>query len=162
MSRKIDTLISSGLFDLPIPGVEATGSNVLAFRNMIRAVLYSMPSGQTVAKKMGIPVIPPNQVTTLPGFENGSPLWYYILKESELGGGTKLGPVGARIVADIFLRLLQIDKDSILNGNQGDNQNQDQQGQHDDRFLPEPPIAPAEGQFTFADFLVFAGVATRP
>src|SRR5205823_3162038 len=59
VSRKIDTLISSGLFALPIPGSEATGSNVLAFRNMLRGVLYAMPSGQDVARAMGLPVITP-------------------------------------------------------------------------------------------------------
>jgi hypothetical protein len=146
VSRKVDTLISSGLFSLPIPGAEATGSNVLAFRNMLRAVLYAMPSGQDVAEELRLPVISPAELNLGPGFETGTPLWYYILAESERAGGTKLGPVGAAIVADVMVTLLEIDDDSILR----------------DRFTPRPPIAPAQGQFTLADFLVFAGVATRP
>jgi hypothetical protein len=146
VGRKIDTLISSGLFSLPIPGAEATGSNVLAFRNMLRAELYDMPSGQDVARALHLPVITPAELNLGPGFETGTPLWYYILAESERAGGTKLGPVGATIVAEVMVRLLEIDKSSILN----------------DRFVPRPPIAPARGQFSLADFLVFAGVATRP
>jgi Animal haem peroxidase len=117
-SRKIDTLISSSLFVLPIPGAEASGSNVLAFRNLVRAKFYDMPSGQDVAKAMGLPVITPAELNLGPAFDNGTPLWYYILAESSrTQDGKQLGPVGARIVASVFVRLLQIDKDSILRGN---------------------------------------------
>jgi hypothetical protein len=157
-SRNIDLLISSGLFDLPIPGAEASGSNVLAYRNMIRAKFYDMPSGQDVAAAMGVPVIPPGAFTTAqalgPQWANGVPLWYYILGEADMtGGGKVLGPVGARIVADVMLRILQIDTFSIL----GPTSNA---GPH--AFTPEAPIASVPGQFGMADFLVFAGVATRP
>jgi hypothetical protein len=146
-SRDVDTLISSSLFQLPIPPVEASGSNVLAYRNMIRAKFYGLPSGQDVATAMGITPIPPADLgLPSPAFDNGTPLWYYILAESQQAGGKKLGPVGARIIADIFIRLLQNDSGSIL-----------QTG-----FTPMPPIAPSPGQFGLADFLVYAGVATRP
>jgi hypothetical protein len=145
-SRDIDTLISSSLFQLPIPPVEASGSNVLAYRNMIRAKFYGLPSGQDVATAMGIPPIPPSLLGLATAFDNGTPLWYYVLAESQLAGGKKLGPVGGRIVADILTQLLQNDSGGILRGN----------------FTPMPPIAPAPGQFGLADFLVFAGVATRP
>jgi hypothetical protein len=115
ISRKVDTLISSSLFALPIPGAEASGSNVLAFRNLVRADAYSMASGQDVAKAMGIPVIPPSEITTLPAFQQGTPLWFYILYESSKeANGITLGPVGGRIVADVFIRVLQVDEDSIL------------------------------------------------
>jgi hypothetical protein len=117
-SRKIDTLISSSLFVLPIPGAEATGSNVLAFRNLVRAKFYDMPSGQDVAQAMGLPVITPAQLNLGPAFDNGTPLWYYILAESSrTQDGKQLGPVGARIVADVFVKLLQVDPDSILRHN---------------------------------------------
>jgi hypothetical protein len=117
-SRKIDTLISSSLFVLPIPGAEATGSNVLAFRNLVRAKFYDMPSGQDVAAAMGLPVITPAQLNLGPAFDNGTPLWYYILAESSrTQDGKQLGPVGARIVADVFVKLLQVDPDSILRHN---------------------------------------------
>jgi hypothetical protein len=45
-----------------------------------------------------------------------TPLWYYILKEAEiLCDGKKLGPVGGRIVAEVFIGLLLGDKLSYLN-----------------------------------------------
>lgn len=140
-SRKIDTLISSSLFVLPIPGAEASGSNVLAFRNLVRAKFYGMADGQDVAARMGEPVISPDQLTALPAFQSGTPLWYYILAESSRtkDGGT-LGPVGGRIVADVFLRLLKIDKSSILN-------------------LKKKTQRP---EFALEDLFVEAGLAKRP
>jgi hypothetical protein len=57
ISRKIDMLLSSGLFNLPIPGAEASGSAILAKRNIQRAREYGLPSGQAVAKRLGIPVL---------------------------------------------------------------------------------------------------------
>jgi len=44
-----------------------------------------------------------------------TPLWYYMLKESELAGGERLRGVGAWIVAETFVGLLKHDADSILN-----------------------------------------------
>lgn len=121
-SRKIDTLISSSLFVLPIPGAEASGSNVLAFRNLVRAKFYDMPSGQSVAAAMGLPVITPAELNLGPAFADGTPLWYYILAESSrTQDGKMLGPVGGRIVADVFVRLLQIDPNSVLRHNRNAN-----------------------------------------
>jgi hypothetical protein len=57
ISRKIDTLLSAGLFTLPIPGAEADGTAILAERNIQRAREYGLPSGQAVAKRLGIPVL---------------------------------------------------------------------------------------------------------
>jgi hypothetical protein len=113
---------------------------------MIRAKFYGLPSGQDVATAMGIAPIPPSDLGLAPAFDNGTPLWYYILAESERTGGKKLGPVGARIVADILTRLLKDDGGGILRNH----------------FVPTAPIAQTTGQFGLADFLVFAGVATRP
>ena len=45
-----------------------------------------------------------------------TPLWYYILKEAEvLEKGNRLGPIGGRIVTEVFVRLLLENPDSILN-----------------------------------------------
>ena len=145
ISRKIDTLISSSLFVLPIPGAEATGSNVLAFRNMTRADAYGMPSGQSVAAEMGIPVIPATDLSNDPAFAQGTPLWFYILAESSRAtDGKTLGPVGGRLVADVMVQLLQEDSNSILNN----------------PFTPGAPVTPIPGQFRLADLFVFAGLAT--
>ena len=49
------------------------------------------------------------------GLENQTPLWYYVLAEAELiGDGITLGPVGGRIVGEVFIGLLQLDPRSYL------------------------------------------------
>lgn len=42
------------------------------------------------------------------------PLWFYCLAEAQANGGTQLGPVAARIVAEVLIRLLAHDPDSYL------------------------------------------------
>jgi hypothetical protein len=48
-----------------------------------------------------------------------APLWFYILKESELLGGAKLGPVGGRIVAEVILGLLALKTTSYFSAKGG-------------------------------------------
>ena len=118
---------------------------------MIRGLFYGLPSGQDIAKAMGVPAIDPDVAidpSVVPGFERGTPAWYYMLKEAELAGGDLVGTVGGRIIADVFVGLLEADGDGILNRAVD--------------FVARPPVAPAVGTFGLADLLVFAGVATRP
>ncbi|RUQ86184.1 hypothetical protein [Labedella gwakjiensis] len=63
---------------------------------------------------MGAPVLSDDDLGLPDG--GAAPLWYYILKEaSVLGdGGRHLGPVGGRIVAEVFIGLLQQDASSYL------------------------------------------------
>jgi hypothetical protein len=149
LSRKLDTKISESLFNLPIgaPGVPGQGTNVLAQRTLLRSKRYGIPSGQDVARAMGIPVLS-NQKLGLnknkyPDFNGEAPLWWYMLAESQLKeNGTRLGPVGGRIIAEVFLNILAVDPDSYLNA-------------------PEPftPSVEHTGpEFTIGDFLAFAGV----
>ena len=154
-SRIIDTLISSGLFTIPIggpSGAEASGSNVLGFRNMVRGYFYGLASGQDVARAMGETVFAPDEVIDpgqVPGFTTGTPLWYYVLYDSfRQRNGARLGPVGGRLVADVFLAMYEA-KGGLFRG-------------HDPAFSPQPPVAPVAGQFGMADLVVFAGVAARP
>ncbi len=125
ISRKIDTLLSSGLFSLPIPGAVASGSAILAKRNIQRAREYGLPSGQAVAKHLGVPVLSNDdiagQIPRLaalrdnPAYQGEAPLWLYILAESQIvHGGAKLGPVGSRIVAEVIGGLLAADKNSYF------------------------------------------------
>jgi Animal haem peroxidase len=129
ISRKIDTLLSSGLFNLPIPGAEASGTAILAKRNIQRAREYGLPSGQAVAKRLGIPVLKNSDITAqIPGlaaagltddrngpYKGEAPLWLYILAESKIvHDGAKLGPVGSRIVAEVIGGLLAADKNSYI------------------------------------------------
>ncbi len=66
---------------------------------------------------MRIPALSSEQLSELAGFGVGfdrdTPLWYYVLKEAELSGGARLAGVGARIVGEVFLGLLTLDRDSV-------------------------------------------------
>ena len=105
IGRAIDTHIAPSLFELPIPGAEGGGDNVLAFRNLVRAKFYDVPSGEAIAEAMGVPVVGE------PYFPEGTPLWYYILREAEMTtGGAELGPVGGGIVAEVFVDLLRSER----------------------------------------------------
>jgi hypothetical protein len=147
LSRRLDTKISNSLFQLPIPQVEAEGSNVLAFRNLNRGQFYGLPSGQDVARKMGIAPLSNEEIGLPASFGGGNaPLWYYILAESEITeNGTRLGPVAGRVVAEVLLTQMAIDPNSFLSRNP--------------RFTP---TVKHEGEFTMGDFLQFAGVVEDP
>jgi hypothetical protein len=156
-ARRIDSVLASGLEALPgLAGMMA----ILAQRNLRRGLALGLPSGQGVAKFFGIPpltsaqlvsALPPNETAVL--HANGqlllkrTPLWYYVLRESMiLHGGDQLGPVGGRIVAETFVRMLKRDATSYLNVSGG--------------FTPILTSA-VPGDFTFADLVNFAGV-TQP
>ncbi|MFN8062947.1 MAG: hypothetical protein U0Q12_27595 [Vicinamibacterales bacterium] len=72
-----------------------------------------------------------------------TPLWYYVLAEAEaFEQGTRLGPVGGRLVAEVFIGLLESDSESFLNA--------------DSAFRPTLGLTP--GVFGMTDLLTFAGV----
>ena len=120
-TRKIDTKLEHGLGTLPLT-VAAQGPHSLAARNLQRGKALGLPSGQDVARAMGIPhalrlsaadlgLSPALQAT----FGEDTPLWYYILKEAEVKcNGKRLGPVGGRIVAEVLIGLLDGDPASYL------------------------------------------------
>lgn len=145
-NKKIDTILSSALFDLPgIPGMEPQS---LATRNMLRHVTFRIPSGQSVAKAMRETVLDPNDLKDLQPYalDKRTPLWFYILREAQIdkegfGRGRHLGPVGGRIVAEVLIGLMQGDSLSYL------------------RQDPEwvPTLSP-DGTFKITDLLKFAGV----
>lgn len=156
-ARKIDSVLAAGLETLP--GFSGMMS-ILATRNLRRGLALGLPSGQAMATWFGMVPMTPAQLTSglLPdevnvlnanggALMNKTPLWYYILRESAvLEAGERLGPVGAKIVADTFIRILKRDADSYLNASSP--------------FTPILPSATA-GDFTVADLLIFAGV-TQP
>jgi hypothetical protein len=132
-SRKIDATLARGLFDLP--GFRQLESS-LAFRNLKRGQALGLPSGQDVAKRMGLKPLSGKKL----GAPEPTPLWFYVLKESGLNGGQQLGPVGGQIVAEVLLGLLQGDNHSFVN----------------QRPDWRPTLGPKAGKFTLGDLVRFA------
>jgi hypothetical protein len=99
---------------------------------------------------MGIPPLSNTELAELQpiraSFVESTPLFYYILKEAELReDGLRLGPVGGRIVAEVFIGLLQLDPESYLSVQP--------------YWLPTLPTHGGTPQsFRMIDFLTFAGV----
>lgn len=118
--RKIDSLLSPNLFILPVGPVVAPADTPivqsLALRNLLRGSRLGLPSYQDVATAMGIAPLGNDQLGLAdPAWGGKAPLWYGILKESEiLNNGAKLGPTGGRIVAEVILGLIDADDDSYF------------------------------------------------
>ncbi len=140
---KFDNSLVFPLSLLPLPDTGAGPAN-LAKRNLMRAVQLGLPSGQDVARAMGVRPLRDDQIligkatgdpteaqgilSVSPVFRGKAPLWTYILAEStaqsfNVHDGAidgpqrstmRLGPVGGRIVAETFIGLLAVDSDSIL------------------------------------------------
>lgn len=127
--------------------MKANHSN-LAERNLIRGLMLRLPSGQNVAKAMGLPALTIQNVPSFPPhLVDNTPLWYYILYEAkELKGGKRLGPVGSRIVAEVIIGLIQGDKTSFLN--------------QDPKWVPKDVNGDEKKDFNMADLLELAGVYT--
>jgi hypothetical protein len=150
-NKKIDGKLSSVLMLLPgsrgpAPGLPADGVQSLASRNLMRHVNFGIPSGQAIARRMGVPALNPAQLDELKPFEmeKNTPLWFYVLKEAELlEDGLRLGPVGGRIVGEVFIGLLKADETSYLAARPN--------------WTPVlPSVIP--GEFHMTDLLTFAGV----
>jgi Animal haem peroxidase len=144
---RLDTSLVNPLHGLP-PEVAKNPAS-LAQRNLERAWRLGLPSGQDVARAMGIKPLDDIQIGigkaidgakpekgTIGDIANGAfkgkcPLWTYILAEAMLHKEAvkapvsenvtiqtpRLGPVGGRIVAEVFLGLLFGDPHSMLSLN---------------------------------------------
>jgi Animal haem peroxidase len=170
-SYRIDSVLADPLAALPEFAGRPAPMQLLAFRNLLRGSRMGLPSGQRVAKLLGITPIADAKLFENRGdpfkpaedrkallahvsgtFKQRAPLWYYILKEAELttragvkdpaGAGHHLGPVGGRIVAEVLTGLVWNDRTSYL------------------RMEPQwKPTLGSGGKFGMADLLKFAGVA---
>lgn len=113
-AKKLDTKIANAFHDLAFLRQEKDPKQrSLVFRNLKRGVVYGLPSGESVAKRMCLtPLeIPETDKLKL----SGTPLWFYILKEAEiLNDGEHLGPVGSRIFGEVFMTILKNDPNSYL------------------------------------------------
>ena len=129
-AMKINTTLANPLMFLP--GFDFGPEANLAFRNLTRAKMLRLATGQQMAaflRSKGVSVA----TLTKPQIRNGSggialdgltqaqrdaflqntPLWFYILRESELNAG-RLKGVGARIVAETFHRAMEGSQVSIV------------------------------------------------
>jgi hypothetical protein len=139
LSYKIDTSLVHPLGDLP-PQI-ARNPSCLALRNLERGMVFQLPSGQQVARALGVSPIPDEELMIGPatadgvrkpitevarGFAGNAPLWAYILSEAQVMSWKnasspvsdetpiRLGPVGGRLVAEVFASLLRGDHTSYL------------------------------------------------
>jgi hypothetical protein len=148
-TRKIDTRLARPL--LRLPGGLDSQHNSLATLNLRRGKALQLPSGQSIAAAMGISPLATNELGLdrfgltagqRAALEQDTPLWYYVLREAERGGGEQLGPVGGRIVAETLIGLLAGDPLSFL--------------RVQPTWKPERIPAAAPGRFTLSDLLKFA------
>jgi Animal haem peroxidase len=141
-ARKIDSRLARPLGTLPRSVARTQRS--LAVRNLLRGRAFGLPSGQDVARRMSITPLTDAQLgigNVSAEFAGKAPLWFYILKEAERGGGRRLGPVGARIVAEVLIGLLAGDPQSFLRQEPG--------------FRPQAPFT-RRGRFGMAELIRFA------
>ena len=87
----------------------------LAVRDLQRGQGVGLPSGEAVARHIGIASLNAEQVgITSVGWEGETPLWYYILREADIcTGGHRLGPVGGTIVTEVLVGLIDADTTSF-------------------------------------------------
>jgi hypothetical protein len=173
LAYRLDTSLVDPLGSLPNPPFDpplslgGTQLTSLAERNLMRGWRMRLPSGQAVARAMGIQPLPDSDIligkfTGKAGdikgpvtqfsnaFADNCPLWTYILaetKETTLTVKTKqgdkpiktrqLGPVGGRIVAETFIGLLLADSTSYFSLNP----------------IWRPSRANAQGHYGFREFI---------
>ena len=125
-TREIDASMALALRTLPefqqmpeviaMPPEEQQIRLSLATRNLLRGRLLRLPSGQECATALGVAGLTSAEVASGPhgaivegnGFHESTPLWYYVLREAKLRhDGNGLGPVGSRILAEVFVGLVE-------------------------------------------------------
>lgn len=153
-NKRIDTKISTPMFQLPMGAIstsrgEPIGPLSLPTRNLLRHITWGIPSGQDVAGAMLTPALSSSDLadidTVAPMLRDRTPLWLYVLREAEvMAEGRHLGPVGGRIVAEVFIGLLQMDPSSYLAA--------------EPDWRPTLPTRSGDDDFRMTDLLTVAGV----
>jgi len=153
-AMRIDTTLVPTLKRLPgFPAAEAN----LAFRNLTRAKMLTLATGQQMAtflRNRGVTLTKLTKAqirngrdgTDLDGLTGpqrdavlrDTPLWFYVLREAELNRGRMKG-VGARIVAETFHRAMEGSEVSIV---------------RDPTW--RPTLGPNNNTFRMVDLLLFA------
>ncbi len=117
-SKKMDGKLVRALIQLPVAVTgecEIEDYHSLAVRDLQRGQGVGLPSGEAVARHIGVTPLTAEQVgITSTGWHRETPLWYYILREADAcTGGHRLGPVGGRIVAEVLIGLIDTDPTSF-------------------------------------------------
>jgi hypothetical protein len=113
-ARPIDGRLPEALVHLPVDltgALDDQDQESLAVRDLMRGVATALPSGEAVARRIGEePLTPEETALPAPGWSGETPLWYYVLKEAEAQEeGERLGPVGALIVGEVLVGIVDAD-----------------------------------------------------
>jgi heme peroxidase len=143
-ARPIDGRLPQSLLSLPavITGpLDDADYESLAVRDLQRGVATGLPSGEEVARAVGEAPLRADEVGLDEcGWSGETPLWYYVLKEAEVReDGERLGPVGALIVGEVLLAIVDRDPESFCSV--------------DPAWRPTLP-GREPGRFTIADLLL--------
>lgn len=123
MARKIDPYLAPDLATLPAAELQN-----LAFLNLRRGALRDLPSGQDMAREVGVKALTRkemeavfkkdptfDQVMAQHDFYRRTPLWLYILIEAaSQQKGDRLGELGGLILAETFVSLALCSRISIF------------------------------------------------
>jgi hypothetical protein len=158
VTKRIDTLLVDPLTQLPAGTFGGRGTvfreieRNLAFRNLTRASMMELATGQQIAELFGVEPLTAEQIlagnggAVVEGLSEeqkaqlvaATPLWFYILREAEIGNG-RMGPVGGRITAEVFHRAMEGSRISIVRSPYW-----------------RPTLGPDSSTFRMVDLLLFA------
>jgi hypothetical protein len=145
-AKRIDGRLAASLIRLPEAISGAGGGDdygSLAVRDLQRGQGVGLPSGEAVARRLGVEPLTAEEVgLAAAGWRQETPLWFYLLKEAEhRGGGERLGPAGGRLVGEVLVGVVGADGESYRAA--------------DPTWRPTLPSARA-GRFGLADLLAFS------
>lgn len=117
-AKKIDGRLVSALIALPVAvtgDAEVEEFHSLAVRDLERGHAVGLPSGEAIARYLHEEPLTVDEVGTgKAGWRGETPLWYYVLREADVRcDGNRLGPVGAQIVGEVLIGLLDMDPTSV-------------------------------------------------
>jgi hypothetical protein len=116
-AARIDGRLPESLIKLPaaITGaVDVDAYHSLAARDLQRGQATALPSGEAVARRLGVRPLTRDEVgLTEHGWDAETPLWYYVLREADVRhDGDRLGEVGGRIVGEVLVGIIDADPES--------------------------------------------------
>jgi hypothetical protein len=148
-SRRIVPQLVPALMRLPEALVGQTSRpefSSLASRDLYRGHSVALPSGETIARSLGLNPCTATGLKSTGTNWADTPLWLYVLAEAKAQhNGEYLGEIGGRIVAEVIFELLREDPTSFLNSPGW-----------------RPDLAGDRGDFGIADLLKFTGCYSAP